>query len=192
MNNITEYSYTKFKKNIKKFVLLCIVLFILIGVSFVLAKSAFEGEDLILTYKVLIGISIGCLIFAPTIILIQLTKIKVALQKLPQNIDELFKNSTLHNDLEDFVFTKEGLVIFPVFAPIFVKYSDIERAFVFKFSHKFLIFKILTTYVINIKVNKKTYSCHIKKRTNKRKYTEKDFQELITEIGKRNPLIELE
>lgn len=185
MENIKDYSYSKAKRYS--------VTFLILGVIGILAtiflmvyfnnSGLIEDENSNMIFIIILVLYLVVFLILPVKFFITTKK---ALEKLPTNIDEIWKNGTEYKGMENFVLCEEGLLAFIDSKPIYIKYMDMQRAYLYKFTQKVFFIPVTVTYAINIETLEKNYSIPIKKKTDNIKYTEDDFHQLISEFGNRN------
>ena len=115
---------------------------------------------------------------------------KNAIEKLPENIEKIWKERKTYNNIKQFVFCNDGIIVFSESLPIYIKYYDIDMIY----DQGFTDFEYLIPgklYFINIRTYYKTYHIKVILEFNGQRYKAKDFRKIIEEIYIRNNRIEL-
>lgn len=185
MYNIEDYSYSKAKGYIIRFLIFGIIGVLSIIFLMICVNNSSLSEDEIYNNIFSIFLVLYLIIFFILPLKFLITT-KKALEKLPTNIDKIWKNGIEYKGMENFVLCEEGLLAFIDSKPIYIKYVDMQRAYLYKFTQRVFLIPVIVTYAINIEALEKNYSIPIKKKMDNIKYTEDDFYQLISEFGNRN------
>ena len=162
---------------------------ILILVNTVLKDGTEDMGDTNKILGILLGAALVITILVPFILK---AKAKVALAKLPSDINEKFRTGVRFKDMQRFILADEGLITFIDSRPIYIRYIDMQKAYVFKLSQRILLIPIFTQYFINIETLEKKHSIPIKTKMDKIKYTEQDFIDLTYALHSKNENITLD
>lgn len=125
---------------------------ILILVNTVLKDSTGDIGDTNKILGILLGAALVITILVPFILK---AKAKAALAKLPSDINEKFRTGVRFKDMQRFILAYEGLITFIDSRPIYIKYIDMQRVYVFKLSQKVFFIPVFTQYFINIETLEK-------------------------------------
>lgn len=193
MDDINKHSTFDANKIAKNYFIINLMVILLATFLLVLMNTVLkdyiddvEGITKILGTLLIIGLIVTILVS----ILIKV-KAKVSLNNLPSDINEKFKTGIRFKDMQRFIFADDGLITFVDAKVFYIKYIDIQRAYVFKYHQKLLFIPIFTQYYIKIETLERKYSIPVNKKMDNIKYTEQDFLDLTYELHSKNESISL-